>query len=87
MLLVESQRSPVKPYNALQSPTRQYELHLGRFPFCSLRFFIKLPNTKKGALFLPRLLGILAIVPGHLEVAIPGDDSAVEINVAVQVAC
>ena len=29
------------------------------FPFCSPRFHIKLPNTTKGALFIPRLLGIL----------------------------
>ena len=30
--------------------------------FCSPRFRIKLPNTKKGALSIPRLLGILVRV-------------------------
>ena len=29
------------------------------FPCCSPRFLKKLPNTKKGALCIPRLLGIL----------------------------
>ena len=29
------------------------------FPFCSPRFLIKLPNTEKGALSIPKLLGIL----------------------------
>ena len=27
--------------------------------FCSPRFLIKFPNTKRGALLIPRLLGIL----------------------------
>ena len=29
------------------------------FPFCSPRFLMKLHNNKKGALFIPMLLGIL----------------------------
>ena len=69
-LCLKCQVSKQKPQG--HSPKKLFQGSLrprppsGLFPFFyspSPRFLVKLPNTKKGALFIPRLLGILAPPP------------------------